>query len=103
MAAFAWLREQVALHGDVLPWGLLLAGFERGGLRVPLLSQQGIFKPAACSLPLSIRTSAESPYDDHFAGDRLAYRYRGEDHGIGTTSACGAPWSTMCRSSTSTQ
>ncbi len=40
---------------------------------------QGIFKPAVCALPLSIRTGKGSPYDDHFRDDRLAYSYRGTD------------------------
>lgn len=78
-AAFTWLAEQVDVHGDVLAWSLLLRGFDFDGRRVPLLSQQGIFKPALCELPLTIRTSAASPYDDHFQGDRLAYAYRGTD------------------------
>jgi putative restriction endonuclease len=80
-AAFEWLAEQTTLHGDVLDWSLLSRGFEHEGRRVPLVSQQGIFKPAACDLPLSIRTSARSPYDDHFVGDRLLYSYRGTDPG----------------------
>ncbi len=81
LAAFAWLRQQTALHGDVLPWHLLLAGFQFEGKRVPLVSQQGIFKPAALpELPLSIRTSHDGPYDDSFTTDGLVqYRYRGTD------------------------
>ena len=78
-AAFDWLARQVERHGDVLEWALLLRGFDFVGRRVPLVSQQGIFKPAACELPLSIRTSSNSPYDDHFVQDRLAYSYRGSD------------------------
>jgi putative restriction endonuclease len=77
--AFEWLAEQTAMHGDVLEWRLLARGFDLDGVRVPLVSQQGIFKPAVCELPLSARTSADSPYDDHFVEDRLAYRYRGTD------------------------
>ena len=76
--AFAWLGRQVeVLASDVLPWSVLSRGFNFEGRRVPLVSQQGIFKPAACDLPLSIRTSAQSPYDDHFEGNRLVYSYRG--------------------------
>jgi len=81
MAAFDWLTAQVDIHGDVLPWHLLLTGFEIDGYRVPLISQQGIFKPAVLAdVPLSIRTAAGGPYDDTFGpDDLLRYRYRGTD------------------------
>ncbi|HNX49757.1 MAG TPA: HNH endonuclease [Thermoanaerobaculaceae bacterium] len=81
LAAFRWLEEQTAIHGDVLPWDLLQRGFDFEGQRVPLLSQQGIFKPRILpQLPLSIRTSAAGPYDDHFGpNDTLLYAYRGTD------------------------
>jgi len=77
-AAFEWLRAQVDAHDDVLPWALLLQGFQLDGERVPLLSQQGIFKPRVLShAPLSIRSSPSGPYDDGFgADDLLRYRYR---------------------------
>jgi len=78
--AFEWLAEQVELHGEVLPWGLLLAGFHLRDSRVPLVSQQGIFKPKICELPLSIRSSPKGPYDDALSPDGLLrYRYQGED------------------------
>lgn len=82
VAAFRWLRTQVDLHGDdVLSRELLLRGFEFDGLRVPLMSQQGIFKPAALpEIPLSIMTSPECPYDDSFeSGNLLRYSYCGTD------------------------
>ena len=81
LQAFEWLKNQVDLHGDVLPWSLLLHGFEFEGTRVPLLSQQGIFKPKVISeIPLTIRTSHQGPYDDSFSDEGLLlYRYRGED------------------------
>jgi putative restriction endonuclease len=60
-AAFDWLAVQVDAHGDVLPWKLLARGFVLDGVRVPLVSQQGIFKPAVMELPLFIRTSAGGP------------------------------------------
>lgn len=79
-AAFEWLRGQVGIHGDVLPWSLLLRGLDFEGGRVPLLSQQGIFKPAVLQVPLSIRTSPEGPYHDAFRRDGLLeYSYRGTD------------------------
>lgn len=79
-SAFDWLARQVEAHGDVLPWALLLQGFAFEGTRVPLVSQQGIFKPALMELPLSIRTSANGPYADAFGADGLLrYAYRGTD------------------------
>lgn len=82
--AFEWLREQVTVHGDVLPWALLLRGFQFEGDRVPLVSQQGIFKPRVLpEVPLSIRTSAGGPYSDAFGSDgllRYAYRGTNPDH-----------------------
>jgi hypothetical protein len=81
MAAFAWLDAQVSAPGEMLPQPLLLHGFELDGLRVPLISQKGIFKPAELAeVPLSIRTPADGPYDDAFGADELLrYRYRGTD------------------------
>lgn len=80
LAAFDWLESQRAIHGEVLPWSLLLQGFELEGQRVPLLSQQGIFKPRLCELPLSIRTSTEGSYNDELRPDgALRYAYRGTD------------------------
>ena len=80
-AAFAWLAEQVALHGDVLPRDLLATGFTIDGNRVPLLGPQGIFKPKVLNVfPLSITTAPGGPYNDAFGADGLLrYRYRGID------------------------
>ncbi len=44
LAAFAFLEQQMQLHGEVLPYPTLLAGFTFQGTRVPLLGPQGIFK-----------------------------------------------------------
>lgn len=80
LAAFDWLARQAELHGDVLTWPTLIRGFAFHGTKVPLVSMQGIFKPAICEIPLSIRTSFSGPYDDSFlADDLLEYRYRGTD------------------------
>lgn len=77
--AFAWLSDQLARHGDVLPRTLLAEGFLLDGIRVPLLGPQGIFKPQVLSqVPLSITTAPRGPYDDSFGPDGLLrYRYRG--------------------------
>lgn len=81
LAAFQWLSEQVALHGDVLTRSLLLQGFEVDGRRVPLVSAQGIFKPKVLDeIPLTITTTVKSPYADRVSPDGLMlYSYRGED------------------------
>ena len=80
-AAFDWLARQVSIRGDdVLPRDILVRGFELDGKRVPLISPQGIFKPALMQLPLSINTSPARPYGDAFGSDNLLrYRYRGTD------------------------
>jgi len=81
LASFAWLTEQVRIHGDVLPRSLLAGGFVFENQRVPLLGPQGIFKPKLLQqMPLSITTTPEGPYDDSFGPDNLLlYRYRGTD------------------------
>lgn len=79
-AAFDWLNEQVDLHGDVLPRGVLAQGFTFEGNRVPLLGPQGIFKPRVLDIPLSITSIPSGPYDDGYSPDGLLlYRYRGTD------------------------
>lgn len=85
---FEFLTEQTRLHGEVLPRAVLQHGVEFEGRRVPLLSPQGIFKPAVLTeLPLSITTvpvrdGEPPPYDDGVGPDGfLRYRYRGTDPG----------------------
>lgn len=80
-AAFDWLTRQVDEHGDVLPRSLLAEGFTFGGVRVPLISPQGIFKPKVFDeVPLSITTTPNSPYKDVVGPDGLLrYCYRGTD------------------------
>jgi len=78
-AAFAWLDEQVDVHGQVLSRELLARGFPYKNERIPLVSPQGIFKPRQMALPLSITTVADGPYEDAFGPSLLRYRYRGSD------------------------
>lgn len=82
-AAFVWLAEQVARHGDVLPRNVLEQGLQFEGQRVPLLGPQGIFKPRVLTDgPLSITTAPSGPYDDAIGPDGLLrYRYRGDNTG----------------------
>src|SRR3954462_3086552 len=85
MAAFRFLDEKVRVVGEVLPLNILRGGFQLDGQRIPLMNAvQGIFKPAALVLPLSITTTApkaqqERPYDDVMTPAGLLYRYRGTD------------------------
>ncbi len=80
LAAFTWLSEQTEILGDVLPRTLLQKGFSFQSEQIPLVSPQGIFKPRAMDLPLSITTAPEGPYDDSFGEDNLLiYKYRGTD------------------------
>lgn len=80
MAAFAWLAGKMQ-HKDVLTRAELMEGFVLDDFRIPLVAPQGIYKPKQLSLPLSITTSPESPYDDRFSNDGKAflYAYRGTD------------------------
>jgi putative restriction endonuclease len=58
---------------------VLAQGFEFGGIRVPLLGPQGIFKPAILTdAPLSI-TTIPGQYPDEMDGGTLSYAYRGTD------------------------
>jgi putative restriction endonuclease len=78
--AFDFLRQEVLLHGDVLPWSLLHDGFMAQGERIRFVGPQGIFKPKCMELPLSITTAPQGPYDDGVdAQGLLLYRYRGSD------------------------
>ncbi|MBN1827186.1 MAG: HNH endonuclease [Candidatus Eisenbacteria bacterium] len=86
LAAFEFLKEQTALHGEVLPHRILSRGFEFENRRVPLLGPQGIFKPAVLPrIPLTIRTAPivpgkPRPYDDRIDDEgTIRYRYRGTD------------------------
>jgi len=81
LAAFDWLKEQVALHGDVLPRKLLAQGFVYSGQRIPLVFPAGIFRPRGLDYPLTITTTPEGPYNDDISREGLlSYRYRGSNH-----------------------
>jgi putative restriction endonuclease len=79
-AAFNWLLEQKNILGDVFPRKLLENGFLFDGIKIALVSPQGIFKPRMMDFPLSITTTPKGPYNDSFSNDGLLlYRYRGSD------------------------
>ena len=86
LRAFAFLDAQTRLFGSLLPRQLLLRGFDFEGTRLPLMSPQGIFKPAILSdAALSVTTvptveGKQRPYDDAWDESGLVrYRYRGTD------------------------
>lgn len=76
---FDWLTEQ-RQTGETIARAALET-FSIDGRRVPLVGPSGIWKPAACELPLSITTTVGGPYDDAFDRDAgtLRYAYRGTD------------------------
>ena len=79
-AAFQWLASQCSIYGEVLPRSLLADGFDLDDQRIRLLGPQGIFKPKAMAVPLSIATVPSGPYGDAFGSDNLLqYEYRGTD------------------------
>lgn len=57
-----------------------LRKFYVGDARVPLTAQQGIFKPAVLSEPLSIRTALDGPYTDALDGSRATYAFSPAPH-----------------------
>jgi putative restriction endonuclease len=78
--AFDWLSEVASTYGDEIPRSVLAAGFEFEGVRIPLVSPQGIFKPKIASLPLTIATTPNSPYNDSEPIEGVfSYQYRGTD------------------------
>ena len=80
VAAFNWLDKQEAYHSGILPRGILAQGFDFHEKRITLMGPQGIWKPAAMELPLSITTIKDGPYDDFLSEEGfLVYSYRGSD------------------------
>lgn len=78
ITAFEWLKRQVLLYDDVLPRKVLEEGFYYKNQRIVLIGAKGIWKPKILQLPISITTTADSPYDDAFTNENfLKYRYRG--------------------------
>ena len=81
LAAF---RQLAALQADgpTLRWADLQYGFEYGGRRFLLASQQGIWKPKEMEYALSLRTGRGSDakrYVDHQIAEQSAL-YEGADH-----------------------
>ncbi len=80
----SWLDSAVARHGTSLS-SKLLWSFTYQGEHLPLISQQGIRKPAGFAHPISIRTAFTPPNqvppynDDLTTGGSETYKYRGTD------------------------
>jgi putative restriction endonuclease len=79
-SVFDWLTDQRAEHGEALP-RTVLESFQLKGRRIPLMGPSGIWKPAACELPISVSTVASGPYSDTYDSrtQTLRYAYRGTD------------------------
>ena len=81
LAAFAWLRTQCEIEGEVLSRQMLVDGFVFQGERITLVGPSGIWKPKQFQIkPLSITTVLNGPYEDKMTPDGfLSYKYRGTD------------------------
>jgi len=77
---FDWLTRQRDEFGETISRPALET-FSLDGRRIPLVGPSGIWKPAACELPISITTTLGGPYDDSFdrQAGTLRYAYRGID------------------------
>ncbi|HLF33922.1 MAG TPA: HNH endonuclease signature motif containing protein [Cyclobacteriaceae bacterium] len=81
--AFDWLKTQIELLGDILPRKILHDGFIIKDERIGLVGPQGIWKPKAMRLPISITSIIDGPYPDKIdeKSGILHYKYRGTDPG----------------------
>ena len=77
---FAWLTRWREERGETIPRSEL-EHWELDGRRIPLVGPPGIFKPAACELPISVATTTSGPYTDSWdpSAGQLLYAYRGTD------------------------
>jgi len=80
LAVFDWLTRAREIQGETISRESL-ASFTLQGRPVPLVGPSGIWKPAACELPISITTSFRSQYTDSWTGreGEFRYSYRGTD------------------------
>lgn len=78
MAAFKWLKTQIELYGDVLPYNLLKNGFTYENEVIVLIGAKGIWKPKQIEYyPISLTSSIKSVYKDFITPDnKIIYRYR---------------------------
>lgn len=82
--AFVWLTDVIREKGRRLP-ARDLRGFSFEGKDMQLIDQQGIWKPAGLTAPLSVRTTYTPPHkrppyeDDEGADGLIRYKYRGTD------------------------
>lgn len=81
LAAFEWIKQRELFNEGVFDGTELNKGFDFHGRRVTLKGQTGIWFPAGFSIPISIATSNQGPYDlDDIGSDGLlTYAYRGTD------------------------
>ena len=84
LRTFEFLTRQQQIHGELLPVQVLRDGFDFQGVRITLMSPQGIHKPRAMGMPLTITTippepGRSLPYHDQVQDGLLIYCYRGTD------------------------
>ncbi len=81
LAAFDWIKQRGLFNEGVFDGTELNTGFDYQGRRITLKGQTGIWFPGGFSIPISITTSNQGPYDlDDIGPDGLlTYAYRGND------------------------
>jgi putative restriction endonuclease len=79
LLAFDWLKQQIEIHGDVLPRNILQNGINVSGVKYGLVGPKGIWKPGPMSFPISITSILNGPYPDFIDRESgiIHYRYRG--------------------------
>jgi len=79
--AFRWLQDREQWNGGIFLGQELNEGFQYQGRRITLKGPSGIWFPKNFSIPISITTSKNGPYDLDDIGDDgiLVYAYQGTD------------------------
>jgi len=78
LEAFSWLEQKINyFEDDTIPRTVLAEGFIFQGQQIVLIGPKGIWKPKVLSLPISITTTFDNPYNDDPNDEFLHYKYRG--------------------------
>ncbi len=80
--AFQWLRDREQWNDGIFSGRELNDGFLYNGQKITLKGALGIWYPAGFSMPISITTAKNGPYELDGMGDDgfLVYAYQGKDY-----------------------